>query len=222
MIENKQNNPTTPAIKTNDSTHDDSQPESHEYTSTNTPPEYKQKKGGNFVLEVLKIVLLAIIIVVPFRIYIAQPFIVSGASMDNTFVNGQYLIVDQLSYRFDEPKRGDVIIFRFPLEPSKFFIKRVIGLPHDTVILQGKTTTIVNKENPDGMILDEKYLSQENVNNNPPTSTTLDDKEYFVMGDNRKESYDSRSWGVLNRKYIIGQAFVRLLPLTSFGIFPGQ
>jgi len=215
MFGNNSNESPTPTKDT----HSESEP-----NNTNAhplPPEQTEEKSENFGIEILKIVLLAIIIVTPIRLFIAQPFVVSGASMDDTFLNGQYLIVDQLSYRFGEPERGDVIVFRFPLEPSKFFIKRIIGLPHDTVVLQGRATIIINEENPDGLVLDEPYLSLENADKNS-SSTTLGDGEYFVMGDNRKESSDSRSWGVLNREHIVGQAFVRLFPITKLDILPGQ
>ncbi|MEX0652252.1 MAG: signal peptidase I [Candidatus Paceibacterota bacterium] len=194
--------------------------ESQEETPTpqNTTPPAKKE---NFAFELLKIALFAIIIVTPVRMFIAQPFVVSGASMDDTFSHGQYLIVDQVNYHFKEPERGDVIIFRFPLEPSKFFIKRVIGLPQETVILQGKVTIILNEENPAGVVLDEWYLNPERENNNS-SSVTLGDDEYFVMGDNRAESSDSRSWGPLDRGFILGKAFLRLFPITSFSILPGQ
>ena len=200
-------------------TDNESQPDTS--NASPLPPEQSEVKSENFGIEILKIVLLAIIIVTPIRLFIAQPFVVNGASMDDTFAHGQYLIIDQLSYRFGEPERGDVIVFRFPLEPSKFFIKRIVGLPNDTVILQGKATIIINEENPDGLVLDESYLSPENVESNS-SSTALLSGEYFVMGDNRKESSDSRSWGVLNREHIVGQALVRLFPITKFNILPGQ
>jgi signal peptidase I len=218
LTENEQKNTSTSTTPTGDSVKNELHSENTETPpSTNNNPEKKE----NFWFELLKIVLLAIIIVVPIRTFIAQPFIVNGASMDNKFANGQYLIIDQLSYRFDEPQRGEVIVFRFPLEPSKFFIKRIIGLPYDTVILQGKTTIIINEENPEGLLLKETYLSPENTTSDS-FSITLNDGEYFVMGDNRKNSSDSRSWGVLNREHIVGQAFVRLFPITSFSILPGQ
>ncbi len=175
----------------------------------------------NSVLELVKLILLAILIVAPIRLFVAQPFVVSGASMEDTFQHGQYLIVDQLSYHFNEPERGDVIIFRFPLEQSKFFIKRVIGLPGETVILQGKAVIIVNSEHPEGFVLDETYLSPDNLESESGT-VTLSRGEYFVMGDNRKESSDSRTWGVLEDEYIIGKAFVRLFPLTEASLLPGQ
>ncbi|MBI2617948.1 signal peptidase I [Candidatus Kaiserbacteria bacterium] len=177
-------------------------------------------KPESFGLELLKIVLFAVIIVVPIRLFIAQPFVVSGASMEPTFESSEYLIVDQLSYRFEKPERGDVIIFRFPLDPSKFFIKRIIGLPGETVMLEGKTVTIRNSEYPDGWVLDEAYVSPKNLDDNT-LSVTLDSDEYFVLGDNRRESSDSRSWGTLNERHIIGRAIVRLFPITHFDILPG-
>ncbi len=90
----------------------------------------------------------------PIRLFVAQPFIVSGASMDPTFETGEYLIVDQLSYHFDDPVRGQVVIFKYPKDESKYFIKRVIGLPGETVQIEGTDVTIFNESNPDGKKLD--------------------------------------------------------------------
>jgi signal peptidase I len=127
--------------------------------------------------------------------------------------------VDQLTYHFDEPKRGEVIIFRYPKDPSKFFIKRIIGLPGDTVTISGREVTITNPIHPDGTTLKESYV----LDMKPSNSLTeiLGDDEYFVMGDNRDASSDSRAWGVLQRDKIVGRAFLRLFPLTQIGIFPG-
>ena len=193
-------------------------------TEHNTPfdtTDTGNQKKESFVFEVFKIALIALIIVGPIRLFVAQPFVVSGASMNPTFKDSQYLIVDQLSYRFNEPQRGDVIIFRFPLDPSKFFIKRIIGLPNETIDIQNQTVTIITKENPKGFVLDESYLAQENTRSGF-LRTTLSSEEYFVMGDNRGESSDSRSWGGLGREYILGRTFVRLFPVTQFSLFPGS
>src|SRR3989344_5716676 len=102
------------------------------------PVAYKKKVGfwAN-VWDLLKFAALATIIVLPIRAYVAQPFVVSGRSMVPTFQNGQYLIVDEISYRFHSPQRGDVIIFKYPKDPTKYFIKRVIGLPGETVEIKG-------------------------------------------------------------------------------------
>ncbi|MCK4918372.1 MAG: signal peptidase I [Candidatus Pacebacteria bacterium] len=171
----------------------------------------------NFIIETLKFSLIAILIVLPFRIFIAQPFLVSGASMSPNFETGHYLIVDQLSYNFEEPQRGEVIVFRYPKDPKKFFIKRIIGLPNEVVILENKTVTIKNINNPDGFKLSESYVKNFSDNN---MKITLSEGEYFVMGDNRPASSDSRSWGVLQEDLIIGRSFLRLFPFNEIELFP--
>jgi len=178
-----------------------------------------QGERENFFTELLKFALVAVVIVVPVRLFIAQPFIVSGASMDPTFHNGQYLIVDELSYRFDEPNRGDVVIFKYPKDPSQFFIKRIIGLPGETVRVTPNSVTIT-KTDDNTLELDEPYLVNEG--NGSGITETLNDGEYFVMGDNRPESSDSRIWGVLPRENIVGRAFLRLLPIEDINLLPGS
>jgi signal peptidase I len=170
--------------------------------------------------EIIRFALLAIIIVVPIRMFIAQPFIVSGASMNNTFENGQYLIVDQLSYYLHEPARGDVVIFRYPRDPSKFFIKRVIGLPGDTLTIEESNVTITNEANPDGYVLNEPYVNS--MQAEAPRTEVMGPREYFVMGDNRDQSSDSRVWGVLQEERIIGRAWLRLFPPTAVDFLPGK
>ncbi len=181
-------------------------------------PEHPQAPS-TFFSELFRFALITLFIVLPIRIYIAQPFIVSGSSMDPTFENGEYLIVDELSYRLDEPERGDVIIFRYPKDTTKFFIKRIIGLPTETVIVNGKSVIIKNEMNPEGLELDESYLTHETYSN---TRVVLDDDEYFVMGDNRPASSDSRIWGPLSRDLIVGRAFLRLLPVGRAAVLPGD
>lgn len=176
---------------------------------------------NSFWYEVLKFCLIALFIVLPFRLYVAQPYIVSGASMDPTFETGEYLIVDQLSYRFEEPKRGSVVIFKYPVNPTQFFIKRVIGLPGETVEIHDGVVTIKNFDNPDGFTLDEKYISSGNIKEDNST-ITLSSKEFFVMGDNRKGSSDSRSWGPVKESLIMGRPVVRLLPLGRAEFLPGD
>lgn len=183
-------------------------------------PETPQKKE-NFFIEIVKFTLIALAIVIPVRTYIAQPFIVSGASMDPTFSTGQYLIIDQISYRFEDPKRDDVIIFKYPLDPDTYFIKRIIGLPRETVSVKGGEVTIFNNENPDGIKVEEPYIADEH-RTTETFSITLGSTEYFVMGDNRAQSSDSRSWGPLNLKFIIGRPIIRLLPITKIDLFPGR
>jgi len=178
---------------------------------------YEERNDG-FFTELIKFAFIAFLIVVPVRLYIAQPFFVSGQSMDPTFHDGQYLIIDELSYRFSEPKRGDVIIFKYPKDPSLYFIKRIIGLPGETVSVTNDTTTIT-KTDGTAIVRNESY-----VGNRGSGSVTyiLNSDQYFVMGDNRPESSDSRVWGPLPRENIVGHALLRMFPVDTFDIFPGS
>lgn len=181
-----------------------------------TPHDAPQGKNPNeFWKELGKLLFLAVVIVVPFRLFIAQPFIVDGASMDPTFKNGQYLIVDELSYRFKDPERGSVLIFKYPRDEEKYFIKRIIGLPREQVTISNGRVTIINAEHPDGLLLDEPYIEFPKVDN---SSYTLGEDEYFVMGDNRLGSADSRAWGPVPTDNIIGRPILRFYPPN---IWPG-
>lgn len=175
----------------------------------------------SFVKEIVKFTLCALAIVIPIRTFVAEPFIVSGQSMDPTFADGQYLIVDQLSYDFKNPQRGDVIIFHYPRDPKTFFIKRIIGLPGESISSSDGTITIVNSEHPEGLTLDQSYIEAGRLTRDS-FSLTLGATEYFVMGDNRSQSSDSRSWGPLESKYIVGRPILRLIPVTKVAVFPGE
>jgi len=179
-------------------------------------PEVKQHP----FTEIAQFAIIAILIVVPIRMFIAQPFIVSGASMEDTFHSGEYLIVDQLSYYMRQPERGEVIIFRYPKDPSKFFIKRVIGLPGDTINIENSVVTITNEANPKGFVLEESYVDVMTATD--PVEEILGDREYFVMGDNRDQSSDSRSWGALQEERIVGRALLRLFPPQELDFLPGS
>ena len=144
------------------------------------------------VWEIVKFGLIVLVIVMPIRLYIAQPFIVAGESMAPTFSSGDYLIIDELTYNFlQEPQKGEVVVFRYPQDPSKYFIKRIVGLPGEELVVDG-------------------------------VEWKLGDGEYFVMGDNTRFSLDSRSWGVLPRENITGRALLRLWPPTAFAYMPGD
>lgn len=169
--------------------------------------------------ELLRFALTVLLIVVPIRLYVAQPFIVSGESMHPTFTNGEYLIVDELTYHFKKPTRGETIVFRPPLDTKKFYIKRIIGLPNETVSISGDTVRIVNTTYPGGFTLDESYIDTPWEG---AITKTLGPDEYFVMGDNRNASFDSRSWGALKEKKIIGRPLVRLYPFSTIESFPGK
>ncbi|MFP4617139.1 MAG: signal peptidase I, partial [Candidatus Paceibacterota bacterium] len=174
------------------------------------------------IRDTIKFVLLILLVVIPVRVFIAQPFIVNGASMDPTFEHGQYLIVDQISYRLEEPKRGDVIVFKYPNDQRQYFIKRVVALPGETIEINDDEVVVYNEKNPEGKVLNEPYLpGEKQISLQSIKKTELSDSEYFVMGDNRRESSDSRSWGPLNEELIIGRPLVRLLPPSSLSFLPG-
>ncbi len=189
-------------------------------TSSLDKPEADQKKEPSMLAEIIQFALLAIIIVLPIRFFIAQPFIVSGASMENTFHTNEYLIVDRISYHLNEPERGDVIVFRYPRNPSQFFIKRIIAIPGDKITIEGDVVTLFSPGDEDGTVLEEPYVKA--MNKNSYINETLGEREYFVMGDNRNESSDSRVWGVLQRDRIIGRALIRLFPFNGLDLFPGE
>ncbi len=190
----------------------------------------------SFIKEFLEIAILSLIIVLPIRTFIAQPFLVSGASMDNTFHNGNYLIVDELSYRFENPKRGDVIIFKVPPEglalqhvaqdKTVFYIKRIMGLPGETIEINGDQVKIYESATSSGKILNEPYIYiDKNISSNFSNikeKVTLKANEYFVMGDNRHNSSDSRLWGVIQKSNIRGRVLMRLFPFTQISFFTGE
>ena len=168
--------------------------------------------------EILTFIVLAVIIVVPIRLFVAQPFVVEGESMHPTFESGDYLVVDELSYRLGPVKRGDVVVFRYPGDPHVFYIKRIIGLPGETVHIDHGVTT-VTKTDSSTITLDESYVVAEDATYTQ--DTTLGGDQYFVMGDNRPKSSDSRIWGPLPKRDIMGRALFRLIPFSEIGVLPG-
>jgi signal peptidase I len=186
-----------------------------------TKPAQTHGSGWTTTLEWAKTITIALIIALPIRFFIAEPFIVSGASMDPTFASGQFLIVDRVTYRFEPPQRGDVIIFEYPNNPSFYYIKRVIGLPGETVTVTDGKVGIQGANGSTTTELDETYIDQAHAAHDTFT-TTLEPNQYFVMGDNRAQSYDSRVWGPLDKHFIIGRPIVRLLPLNKISVLPGE
>ncbi|MBI2625464.1 signal peptidase I [Candidatus Parcubacteria bacterium] len=151
------------------------------------------------------------------RTFLFQPFLVHGASMEPTFADGEYLLIDEISYSFRSPERGEVVVFRFPQNESQFFIKRIIGLPGETVQIRGGAVWIVNGSNPAGMRLVELY--SRSPESGGETTIILGDGEYFVLGDNRTVSYDSRRWGPVPRRDIVGRVWVRAWPVNRATVF---
>jgi signal peptidase I len=194
---------------------------------------------GGIFWEITKVIIWVVLIIVPLRVFLVQPFFVQGASMEPNFEDKEYLIINELGYKrtdvgfsysgkkvnfftvmpFKEFNRDDVVVFRYPKNPSTFYIKRIIGLPGEKIEISGGKVKIYNQENPNGFILDESgYLS-------PSEETTgeevkqLTDEEYFVMGDNRKYSSDSRSWGPVPKYDVIGKVLIRAWPFGKAKVF---
>ena len=187
-----------------------------EIENVETPPE-KNASVGSFLWELARIVVIAFIVMIGFRFFVAEPFIVSGSSMVPNFHNREYLVVNKIGYRFNEPQRGDVIVFKYPKDTSQYFIKRVIGLPGEKVKVENGRIYIYNAEHPNGSALEEPYLSNQDITFGKDELLTLGSEEYYVAGDNRLASSDSRVWGILPKHDIIGTAWLRVFPLNAFG-----
>jgi len=166
-----------------------------------------------FIFEIFKIVIIALAIVIPIRYFLFQPFFVRGQSMEPNFENGDYLIIDELSYRFSNPKRGDVVVFKYPNNPSQRYIKRIIGLSGETIEIRDNKVIIYSQQG--SQILDETDYLFSNTQTPGEVRVSLDEREFFVLGDNRSVSSDSRRWGALKRENIVGKVFIRAWPFTA-------
>jgi signal peptidase I len=182
----------------------------------------QQPKKEHFIWDLVKFTIGALIIVFVIRTFVAQPFIVSGLSMYPTFDNANYLVIDELSYHFEAPARGDVLVFRYPGDPSIFYIKRIIGLPGEKLVSNnGIITVYPNASSTASTTLNEPYIETDHKSFDS-WSVTLGPTQYWMMGDNRNESSDSRVWGPLDRNLFIGRPILRLFPFSSIGLFPGK
>lgn len=175
--------------------------------------------GKGLLKDLFILILLIVIVVIPIRTFVVSPFVVDGESMHPTFENLDYLVIDELVYDFSSPARGDVIVFRYPNDPSVFYIKRIIGLPGETVSINHGTVSVTRTDGTE-LTLSEPYVVNEDATYTK--SVTLAKDQYFVMGDNRPNSSDSRVWGPLPSKDIVGRVDLRLLPATNAGFFPGE
>ncbi|HLD27266.1 MAG TPA: signal peptidase I [Patescibacteria group bacterium] len=175
------------------------------------------RKFWSYFFEIVKIFIISLLIIVPVRMYVIQPFIVDGDSMEPNFHDGEYLIVDEISYRFKEPNRGEVIIFHPPQDPQNYYIKRIIGLPGETVELTDGRIIIYNGQYPAGEQLDEsQYLVKSRINE--IAKVELGENEYYVVGDNRNNSLDSRRFGAIQFANIRGKALLRAFPFNKLAI----
>ncbi len=166
-------------------------------------------------LDLVKIVLIALIVVLPIRYFLFQPFIVNGQSMEPTYCDRDYLLVDQISYRFKEPQRGEVIVFYYPEDVRFRHIKRIVGLPGETISITNDKIEVIDT---DGNIfeIDESEYLPFNITKLGEVELVLPEDSFFVMGDNRGASFDSRKWGYLPEEYIIGKVFLRAYPFQRF------
>jgi signal peptidase I len=172
------------------------------------------KKIGLAILEIVQTVAFILVAAFIIRYFLIQPFVVEGNSMEPNFHNKQYLLVDKISYKLRQPARGEVIVFNPPNNSSQNYIKRIIGLPGETIKITGGNIYINDLD------LDEKYLTQNGstMTSSNDFSIALKDNEYFVMGDNRNHSSDSREFGALPKTNIIGRTWLIIWPFQYFGI----
>ncbi len=190
---------------------------------------------GSFIIEIIKIFFWALVIIIPIRLFLFQPFFVQGASMEPNFEDGEYLIINELGYKktsldifsnhlftvepFKEPSRGDVVVFRYPKNPSQYFIKRIVALPGETITIKDGKVIIADSQNPAGFVLDESGYLDEEARTSGEVTKKLGDDQYFLLGDNRSSSHDSRSWGPLNGDLIIGKVLLRAWPVGKAAIY---
>ncbi len=182
-----------------------------------------------FIAETLKVVFLSLAIIIPVRYFLIQPFYVKGASMEPTYLDHEYLIIDEISYRWRDPVRGEVVVFRPPNNQKQYYIKRVIGIPGDRVKVTGGRVYLYNEANPSGEKLDEPYLGVSTngvsgeggvVQTYGEVDVVLKDNQFFVLGDHREASLDSRVFGPIDRRTIVGRTWLRGWPVSRFTVFP--
>ncbi|MFH2063131.1 MAG: signal peptidase I [bacterium] len=173
-----------------------------------------------FLGELLHVIVISLAIILPIRYFLIQPFYVKGASMEPNFYDHEYLIIDEISYRFHEPQRGDIVVFRYPNDPSQFFIKRIVAIPGERIVVSGGVVRIISHDHPDGFLLDESdYIGHTYTSGDKDVTLTAD--EYYLLGDNRAASMDSRSFGPVHGDLIVGRAVLRGWPPDRMGIFTG-
>jgi signal peptidase I len=172
-----------------------------------------------FLWETFKVVIISLVIIVPVRFYLIQPFYVQGASMEPNFFDNEYLIIDEITYRFSEPQRGDIVVFRYPRDPSQFFIKRIIGLPGEKVFIKDGQVKVAARDDEPQQLLDEVGYLAADMRTPGNIQVLLGMDEYYLLGDNRAASLDSRSFGPVSRSAIVGRTWLRGWPLNRLTLF---
>jgi len=175
------------------------------------------RKIGDFFLDIIQIFVIALSFFVILYLFFFQPHQVKGSSMVPNFVDGEYILTNKISYHFKEPERGDVIVFIAPKNEDYEYIKRIIGLPKETIEIKNSKVFINGKE------LKENYLPPDLKTNagrflKAGKPFSIPPNEYFVMGDNRNHSSDSRDWGTVPRANIVGKAWLCYWPLDKWGL----
>lgn len=171
-----------------------------------------------FFVEFFKLALFAVVTIFLVRYFLFKPFYVRGASMEPNFFDKEYLIIDEITYRVRAPERGEIIVFHYPQNRSEYFLKRIIGLPGERIKIKDGSVIVYNQEYPEGAVLSEEYLL-DGLKNRPDVSYNLSETQYFVMGDNRNSSFDSRFFGPVEKKEIIGRVWLRGWPFHRAKIF---
>jgi signal peptidase I len=172
---------------------------------------------GAFFWEIIKVALIALVIILPIRYYLVQPFYVKGASMEPNFYDHDYLLIDEISYRFSPPVRGDVLVIRYPRNRSEFFIKRLVALPGERLVIKDGRIYIGQAE-AEPQLLPESYLG-EWVRTRGEVDVRLGADQYYVLGDNRGSSLDSRSFGPITKREIVGRTWLRAWPFERWANF---
>lgn len=176
------------------------------------------KSFFTFSWDIIRVAAIALVLAGLVRYFLIQPFFVEGASMEPNFEDGEYLLIDEISYYFKPVSRGEVVVFHYPLDTSKYYIKRIIGLPNETIEIKNGKIIIYNTDNPDGLFIDESYLPREGITAGD-IKKKLSQNEYFVLGDNRLASSDSRQWGTLPKNDIVGRVWLRAWPVAKAAVF---
>lgn len=210
--------PTNPHMPVNNSNSEESAPPNASTSARNS--HFNTTPKSSWLREIAEFALIVVLVVLPIRYFIAEPYIVTGVSMADTYATGHYLIINKFEHKIGDIDRGDVLVFQSPVEKDKFYIKRVIGLPGETISIRDEQVYITTEASSnEELLLEEPYASSATYGT---TRMDLADDEYFMMGDNRLESFDSRSWGALHESNIRGEPMIRLYPFGQIDVMPGR
>jgi len=187
----------------------------------NTPQQDPSNSLGSHIIDFIQTLVVFAAIGTAIYFFIAQPHKVSGSSMVPNFHNGDYIITDKVSYKIGSPQHGDIIVFKNPRDESQDFIKRIIGIPGDTVKVENGVVTVNGTQIPEPYLLSGLF-TENRAYFTEGKEVTVEDGKYIVFGDNRPNSSDSREWGFITNAEIIGKVFLRYWPADQIGIIKGS